>query len=57
MATTTLSWISSDLYSSKLHHIIGQIKRQDHNIDCFLSYRIATLYMYQNKTRHMFLIV
>jgi hypothetical protein len=51
MATTTLCWISSDLYSSK-----GQIKRQDHNIDCFHSYRIVTLYMYQNKTRHMFLI-
>jgi solute carrier family 45 protein 1/2/4 len=26
MATTILSWISSDLYSSKLHHIIGANK-------------------------------
>ncbi|KAG2662707.1 hypothetical protein PVAP13_1KG551500 [Panicum virgatum] len=26
MATTVLSWISSDLYSSKLHHIIGANK-------------------------------
>lgn len=26
MATTILSWISSDLYSSKLHHVIGANK-------------------------------
>jgi hypothetical protein len=56
VAITILSRISSDLNSSKLHHIVRQIKSQYHNIDCFLSYRIFTLRMYQNRTQDMFLM-